>query len=73
VLLTCLLLQAEGDEYDSDEEEGEVEEPEPGEEEGNSSGGWQPDPVRVQHMRSAMMIQRAACLDLIGEPAFNEL
>lgn len=38
-----------------------------------SSGGWQPDPVRLQHMKSAMMIQRAACLDLIGEKAFNEL
>lgn len=32
-----------------------------------------PQQVRLQHMRSAMMIQRAACLDLIGEKAFNEL
>lgn len=35
--------------------------------------GWQPDPHRVQHMQSALMIQRAACLDLVGDKAFNEL
>ena len=35
--------------------------------------GWQPDPTRIQHMKSALMIQRAACLDLVGEKAFNEL
>ncbi|EFJ45748.1 NimA-related protein kinase 4 [Volvox carteri f. nagariensis] len=35
--------------------------------------GWAPDPTRIAHMRSAMMIQRAACLDLVGEKAFNEL
>lgn len=38
-----------------------------------SSGGWQPDPGRLQGLRSAMMLQRAACLDLIGDKAFNEL
>lgn len=45
-------------------------------EEGAEGGGeevWAPDPARVQHMRSALMIQRAACLDLVGEKAFNEL
>jgi len=61
----------EGDDVEFDEEGG-YESPEGGPE-GGSSGGWQPDPVRLQHMRSAMMIQRAACLDLIGEKAFNEL
>ncbi len=39
----------------------------------SSGGAWQPDLMRLQHMRSAMMIQRAACLDLIGDKAFNEL
>jgi len=29
--------------------------------------------VRMQHMRSAALIQRAACVDLIGEKAFLEL
>jgi NIMA (never in mitosis gene a)-related kinase len=72
VVLGCLPLQVVDNEYEGDEDEGEVE-MEPGEEEGNTSGGWQPDPTRVQHMRSAMMIQRAACLDLIGEKAFNDL
>lgn len=27
----------------------------------------------MKHMESAAMIQRSACLDLIGEAAFNEL
>ncbi|MEW5302088.1 MAG: hypothetical protein WDW36_004898 [Sanguina aurantia] len=37
--------------------------------------GWAPppNPVHMQHMTSALMIQRAACLDLIGDKAFDEL
>lgn len=58
------------DEYDDSFEDDYEEE---GEGDGDGSSSWQPDPVRLQHMRSAMMIQRAACLDLIGEQAFNEL
>lgn len=56
------------DDYDEEGAEG-LDENHPA----SSSGGWQPDPVRLQHMRSAMMLQRAACLDLIGDKAFNEL
>lgn len=52
--------------YDNGDEqfEGETDEP-----------GWTapPDPMRVRHMQSALMIQRAACLDLIGDTAFEEL
>lgn len=58
----------DGDDYDEngDEFEGDGEE-------GEEGGAWQPDPTRLAHMQSAMMIQRAACLDLVGEKAFNEL
>lgn len=75
---TCLRARAataqgveDGEEVEFDEEGG-YESPE-FDEEGGEGAEWQPDPVRLQHMRSAMMIQRAACLDLIGEKAFNEL
>lgn len=60
----------EGEEDDDEYENGEYVEGEEGEE---GDTGWAPDPNRIAHMRSAMMIQRAACLDLVGEKAFNEL
>lgn len=62
-----LVLVQGDDEYDEEYDEGEDKEVP------SSSGGWQPDPARLHHMRSAMMLQRAACLDLIGDKAFNEL
>ncbi|KAL6749037.1 NIMA-related kinase 4 [Haematococcus lacustris] len=61
----------EGEEYEDDTVPEELDSQ--GHEEHNSTGGYQPDPMRLQHMRSAMMIQRAACLDLIGDKAFNDL
>ncbi|GLC47162.1 hypothetical protein PLESTB_001387600 [Pleodorina starrii] len=63
--------EVEGEEEDEDYENGEYAEGEGEGEEGDA--GWAPDPTRVAHMKSAMMIQRAACLDLVGEKAFNEL
>lgn len=52
--------------YDNGDEQFEGEDDEP---------GWAPppNPVHRQHMTSALMIQRAACLDLIGDKAFDEL
>ncbi|KAG2487503.1 hypothetical protein HYH03_013921 [Edaphochlamys debaryana] len=61
----------EGDEGEEDYDDGGEYEGEEGEGEGGE--GWSPDPNRIAHMKSAMMIQRAACLDLVGEKAFNEL
>eukprot|EP00195_Chlamydomonas_chlamydogama_P009069 CAMPEP_0202904676 /NCGR_PEP_ID=MMETSP1392-20130828/30593_1 /ASSEMBLY_ACC=CAM_ASM_000868 /TAXON_ID=225041 /ORGANISM="Chlamydomonas chlamydogama, Strain SAG 11-48b" /LENGTH=558 /DNA_ID=CAMNT_0049592433 /DNA_START=449 /DNA_END=2125 /DNA_ORIENTATION=- len=56
---------------EEDDEEGYFDEE--GEEGEDGDGPWQPSPQRVQHMRAALMIQKAACLDLIGEKPFNEL
>ena len=70
----------EGEEEDGYEEgadggEGEYyEEEEEYEEEGDHGDGWQqPSPEREHHMRSALMIQKAACLDMIGESAYGQL
>ncbi|KAG2429699.1 hypothetical protein HYH02_013957 [Chlamydomonas schloesseri] len=67
-----------GDDDDDDDGEGEDDDDydengEYGDEPGEGEPGWTPDPTRIAHMKSAMMIQRAACLDLVGEKAFNEL
>lgn len=61
--------------YDEGEGEGEYyEEEEEYEEEGDHGEGWQqPSPEREQHMRAALMIQKAACLDMIGEGAYAQL
>ena len=71
------------DEEDEEEEEGEEEEEE--EEGGDDDGGgydengvyqegsnW-PDPARLQNMQAAAAAQRVACLELIGDKAFDEL
>ncbi|PNW83271.1 hypothetical protein CHLRE_05g232750v5 [Chlamydomonas reinhardtii] len=58
----------EGDDDDDYDDNGEY-----GDEPGEGEPGWSADPTRIAHMKSAMMIQRAACLDLVGEKAFNEL
>ena len=34
---------------------------------------WQPNPGREQHMKGALMIQKAACLEMIGQDAYNQL
>ncbi|GFR51624.1 hypothetical protein Agub_g14051 [Astrephomene gubernaculifera] len=59
--------EGEEDDYDNGEYDAAGEDGEEGE------AGWAPDPCRIAHMRTALMIQRAACLDLVGEKAFNEL
>ena len=71
-----------GQEY---QEEGEEEEEEEEEEGGDDDGGgydengvyqegsnW-PDPARLQNMQAAAAAQRVACLELIGDKAFDEL
>ena len=67
LILCSQYAEGEG-EYELEYEDGQEGEGEEGED-----GEWAPSPQRVQHMKSALMIQRAACLDLIGEAAFNEL
>ncbi|GAX78668.1 hypothetical protein CEUSTIGMA_g6106.t1 [Chlamydomonas eustigma] len=53
----------EDEEYEEDYDE-EVE---------GEDGEWQLSEQREQHMRSALMIQKAACLDMIGQDAYNQL
>eukprot|EP00955_Chlamydomonas_euryale_P069245 360367-Chlamydomonas_euryale.AAC.3 len=53
----------EGDEYYDDE----YEDGEEGEE------GWEPSVAREQHMKGALMIQKAACLEMIGQDAYDQL
>ena len=56
-----------GEEYEEEEEyDEEGEEGEDGEE-------WAISAQREQHMRSALMIQKAACLDMIGQGAYDQL
>ena len=55
-------------EYLEDEEEYDEEG-----DEGEEGDEWAISAQREQHMRSALMIQKAACLDMIGEQAYSQL
>lgn len=51
------------DEYYEDEyEEGE-----------EGEGDWEPNLQREQHMERALMLQKAACLEMIGQDAYDQL
>ena len=43
--------------------------------EGDAEEDWEEvdQPERSRHIHSALGIQRAACLDIVGEAAFHEL
>jgi hypothetical protein len=58
----------EGDEDDEEEYyEDEYEDGEEGEDE------WEPNVARENHMKGALMIQKAACLEMIGDDAYGQL
>jgi hypothetical protein len=54
-------------------EEEEVYEEDYDEDKEGEDGEWQLSAEREQHMTSALMIQKAACLDMIGQDAYDQL
>ncbi len=63
----------EGAEDDEEYDDDGYEDGDPEGEEGEEGEEWQLSAQREQHMRSALMIQKAACLDMIGQDAYNRL
>lgn len=61
----------EDGEYAEGEEDGEYYDEEYGEEEGGEDRGF--GLAREEHMKGALMIQKAACLEMIGQDAYNQL
>ncbi len=57
--------------YAEGEEDGEYYDEEYGEEEGGEDRGF--GLAREEHMKGALMIQKAACLEMIGQDAYNQL